>query len=65
MGFVISVEALKMDPEKVKAILEWHTLNCVTEVRYFHGLASFYKKIIRGYSSICGPLTKTIRGDRN
>ena len=35
-----------------------------TEVRSFHGLASFYRKFIKGFSVICGPLTKTIRGDR-
>ena len=29
-----------------------------------HKLDSFYKKIIRGFSSICGALTKKMRGDR-
>ena len=53
-----------MDLEKVKAILEWSIPRSVTEVRSFHGLASFYRKFIRGFSSICGPLTDTMRGDR-
>ena len=64
MGFVVLAEGLKMDPEKVKAILEWPTPRSETEVRYFHGLASFYRKFIRGLSHIYGPLTKKMRGDR-
>ena len=64
LGFVVSVEGLKMDPEKVKAILEWPTLRSVIELRSFHGLAIFYRKFIRGFSNICGPLTKIMREDR-
>ena len=41
LGFVVSVEGLKMDPEKVKAILDGPTPRSVTKVRSFHGLASF------------------------
>lgn len=64
LGFVVSAEGLKMDPKKVQAILEWPTLRSATGVRSFHGLASFYRKFIRNFGSICGPLIETIRGDR-
>ena len=50
--------------KKVKAILKWPTPRDVTKVRSFHGLASFYKKFIRGFSSICGPLIEIMRGNR-
>ena len=64
LEFVVSTKALKMDSEKLKAILEWHTPRSVIEVRSYGGQASFYKKIIKGSSGICGPLTETMRGDR-
>jgi hypothetical protein len=60
LGFVVSKEGLKMDPEKVNDILEWITPRCTFDVRSFHGLARFYQKIIRNFSQICAPLTKCI-----
>ena len=53
-----------MDPEKVKAILEWPTPRFATKVRSFHSLVSFYRNFIRNFSSICALLTETMRGDR-
>ena len=64
LGFVVSPEGLKMDPEKVKSILEWPTPRSATEIRSFHGLVSFYRKFIKNFSGICAHLTNTIRGDR-
>lgn len=64
LGFVISAEGLKMDPEKVKAILDWHTFESGGDIKSFHGLASFYRKFIRNFSSVCNPMTETLRGDK-
>ena len=64
LRFLVSIEGLKMDPQKVKAILECPIPRSVIEVRSFHQLDSFYRNFIRGFSSICGPLIETMRGDR-
>lgn len=64
LGFVISKDGLMLDPKKLKAIVEWPILESIGEVRSFHGSTSFYWKFIRNFSSICNPMTKTMRGDR-
>ena len=61
LGFVVSREGLKMNQEKVKAILEWPSPNNIFGVRSFHGLASFYMKFIRKLSYINQHMLETIR----
>ena len=65
LGFVVSEEGLKMDPDKVQAILNWPVPRNAYEVRSFHGLVSFYRKFIKNFSQICAPLIDTFRGSRH
>ena len=54
-----------MDFDKVQAILNWPVPRNAYEVRSFHGLASFYKKLINNFSQICAPLIDTFRGSQH
>ena len=52
-----------MDPEKVKAILEWEAPRSVKGVRSFLGFANFYRKFILQYSDIVRPILDLVKKD--
>lgn len=61
LGFVISKYGMKMDPKNVEAIINWPVPQNVYEVRSFHGLAIFYQKNNKSFSSLCAPIIETIK----
>ena len=63
LGHVISVEGVRVDSQKIEAMVNWKPPKNVSKVKSFLGLAGYYRKFIEGFSRIEAPLTKMIRKD--
>ncbi len=61
LGFILSCGSVQMDPSKVCAVLEWPHPDSLKQVQRFLGFANFYRRFIRGFSSIAEPLTALTR----
>jgi len=54
---------VRIDPEKVKAILSWEAPRSVKGVQSFIGFANFYRKFIQGFSDVVWPMMSLVKKD--
>ena len=64
LGFIVSDEGIKVDPEKIEAITDWKEPTTVKGVQSFLGFCNFYRRFIKNYSRIARPLTNLTRKDK-
>jgi len=63
LGHVVSKEGFRPDLGKIEVMLHFPTLKNVTSVKSFLGLIGYYRKYVRGYSSLASPLFELTRKD--
>lgn len=63
LGYVVTTEEIRQDPDKIKAILEWPEPTSVKELQSFLGTINFNRKFIQGFSQTSLALTRLTRKD--
>ena len=61
LGHVISYASIKMDKDKVDAILIWPHPTMVEELQIFLGMSGFYRKYVRDYAKLLIPMTNQLK----
>jgi hypothetical protein len=63
LGHVVDGDGIHMDPDKVKAIVDWPAPKNVGELRSFLGLAGYYRKFVQHFSKLALPLSALLQKD--
>lgn len=62
VGHIVSAAGIAPDPEKVSAVTQWKEPTDLKSLRSFLGFCGFYRRFIKGYSSVVRPLTELTKG---
>jgi hypothetical protein len=65
LKMIVSRDDIKMNSEKVRAIIEWDTSNHLKDVQAFLRFVNFYRRFIKNFSKIAKSLIRLTRKDQS
>jgi hypothetical protein len=63
LGYKITDEGVKPDPQKVACVKDFPIPKNVKEVKSFLGLSGYYRRFIKNYGQVAKPLTSLLKKD--
>ncbi|KAE9313079.1 hypothetical protein PR003_g19591 [Phytophthora rubi] len=63
LGFYVSKNGVRADPEMISSIFSWPTPTSPTELRQWLGLANYLHKYTKDYAGLIQPLSSLLKKD--